>query len=48
MEPHRPVVDRGILKLIREEAFSGADFDLQSDGVVRVGPGVFIKLMIGL
>ncbi len=40
MEPHRPVVDRGILKLIREETFSGADFDLQSDGVVRVGPGL--------
>lgn len=38
MEPHRPIVDRGILKLIREETFSGADFDLQSDGVVRVNP----------
>ncbi len=36
-EPYRPVVDRGILKLIREETFSWADFDLQSDGVVRVG-----------
>ncbi len=48
MEPHRPVVDRGILKLIADETFSGADFDLQSDGVVRVGPGVVRKLMIGL
>lgn len=38
MEPHRPIVDRAILKLIREETFSGGDFDLQSDGVVRVGP----------
>jgi CRISPR-associated protein Cas1 len=36
MEPHRPVVDRGILKLIAEETFSGADFELQADGVVRV------------
>lgn len=36
MEPHRPVVDREILKLLREETFSGADFDLQSDGIVRV------------
>lgn len=40
MEPHRPVVDRVILKLIAEETFSGADFDLQSDGVVRVSPGL--------
>ncbi|WP_300380418.1 CRISPR-associated endonuclease Cas1 [Henriciella sp.] len=38
MEPHRPVVDRIVLKLINEETFSGADFDLQSDGVVRVNP----------
>lgn len=38
MEPMRPVVDRVILKLIAEETFSGADFDLQSDGVVRVNP----------
>lgn len=45
MEPHRPVADRGILKLIREETFSGADFDLQSDGVVRVGPGLVRKLV---
>jgi CRISP-associated protein Cas1 len=45
MEPHRPVVDRGILKLIAEETFSGADFDLQSDGVVRVGPGLVRRLV---
>lgn len=38
MEPMRPVVDRVVLKLIAEETFSGADFDLQSDGVVRVNP----------
>lgn len=36
MEPHRPVVDRAILKLIGEETFSGADFDLQSNGIVRL------------
>ena len=36
MEPQRPVVDRGILKLIQEHTFSGADFMLQPDGVVRV------------
>lgn len=45
MEPHRPVVDRGVLKLIREETFSGVDFDLQSDGVVRVGPGLVRRLV---
>jgi len=38
MEPMRPVVDRKILKLIRTETFSGADFDLQIGGVVRVNP----------
>ena len=38
MEPMRPVVDRVVLKLIAEETFSGADFDLQRDGVVRVNP----------
>ena len=38
MEPMRPVVDRVILKLVEEETFMGADFDLQSDGVVRVSP----------
>lgn len=38
MEPRRPVVDRVVLQLIREETFSGADFQLQSDGVVRLNP----------
>ena len=38
MEPHRPVVDRVVLGLVRDEVFSGADFLLQSDGVVRLGP----------
>lgn len=38
MEPMRPVVDCVVLQLIAEETFSGADFDLQSDGVVRVNP----------
>ncbi|MAI89048.1 CRISPR-associated endonuclease Cas1 [Ponticaulis sp.] len=40
MEPFRPVVDRAVLKLIQERTFSGADFDLQSDGVVRVNPNL--------
>lgn len=38
MEPKRPVVDRAILKLVQEYTFSGADFTLQKDGVVRVNP----------
>ena len=44
MEPMRPVVDRVILELIAEETFSGADFDLQSDGVVRVNAELTRKL----
>lgn len=38
MEPLRPVVDRAILKLVRDETFSGADFILQKDGVCRLSP----------
>ncbi len=38
MEPLRPVADRFVLKLVEEETFSGADFQLQSNGVVRVNP----------
>ena len=40
MEPHRPVVDRVPLKLIADETFSGADFDIQSNGVCRVSPEI--------
>lgn len=36
MEPLRPVVDRAVLKLVRAETFSGADFVLQGDGVCRL------------
>lgn len=38
MEPMRPIVDRAVFKLIAEETFSGADFQLQSDGVCRLNP----------
>jgi CRISP-associated protein Cas1 len=38
MEPLRPVVDRAMLKLIAEETFSAADFQLQRDGVCRLNP----------
>jgi CRISPR-associated protein Cas1 len=47
MEPLRPVADRRILELIRTETFSGADFDLQSDGVVRVNPELVRRLVGG-
>jgi hypothetical protein len=32
------VVDRAVVQLIVEETFSGADFQLQSDGVCRLNP----------
>ena len=38
MEPMRPVVDRVVLTLVAEETFSGADFDIQSNGVCRLNP----------
>jgi len=44
MEPKRPMVDRVVLRLISEETFSGADFDLQSNGVVRVNPQLVRRL----
>ena len=47
VEPMRPVVDRLILKLITEETFSGADFDLQSDEVVRINPE-FCRLLLSV
>lgn len=40
MEPLRPVVDRAVLKLVRQETFTGADFVLQSDGVCRLSPNL--------
>ncbi len=47
MEPQRPVVDRGILKLIQEHTFTGADFVLQKNGVVRVNPELVGSCLIG-
>jgi hypothetical protein len=38
MEPLRPVVDAAILKFVLAQTFSGADFILRSDGVVRLNP----------
>ena len=48
MEPERPVVDRAILKLVQEHTFSGADFMLQPDGVVRVNPELVRALTAAL
>ena len=38
MEPMRPVIDRAVLQLIRDETFTGADCSLQPDGVCRLNP----------
>ncbi len=38
MEPLRPVVDAAILKFAFAQTFSGADFILRPDGVVRLNP----------
>lgn len=38
MEPHRPGVDRTVLRFARENRFSGADFVLRTDGVCRLAP----------
>lgn len=38
MERLRPVLDCAVLRLVREEMFTGADFILQSDGVCRLNP----------
>lgn len=38
IEPHRPVVDGVILRLIREQRFAAADFTIRRDGVCRLSP----------
>lgn len=38
MEPMRPRVDAAVLKFVRDQCFSGADFVLRSDGVCRLNP----------
>ena len=38
MEPHRPRVDAAVLAFSLSETFSGADFVIRSDGVVRLAP----------
>ncbi len=45
MEPLRPVADRAVLNLVETETFSGADFQLQSNGVVRVNPELARRLI---
>jgi len=45
MEPHRPIVDRAVLTLVKDETFSGVDFLLQTDGVVRLGPELARRLV---
>jgi hypothetical protein len=38
MEPHRPKTDAAVLAFALSETFSGADFVIRSDGVVRLAP----------
>ena len=38
MEPYRPVIDREIIKIIKKEKLSGADFNIQRNGVCRLNP----------
>jgi CRISPR/Cas system-associated endonuclease Cas1 len=38
MEPMRPVVDRAVLRIVRDVTFTGGDFSLQHDGVCRLNP----------
>lgn len=38
LDPMRPEVDRLLLRLIREEKFSAADFTLTGDGTCRIYP----------
>lgn len=38
MEPDRPIVDRNVLGLLREDHLRPSDFALSSKGVCRVGP----------
>jgi CRISPR-associated protein Cas1 len=44
MEPHRPEVDQILLRLVEHTTFSGADFDSQTDGVVRINPELSRRL----
>lgn len=37
-EPHRPVVDGAVLRLIREQRFAAADFTIRRNGVCRLAP----------
>ena len=40
MEPYRPVIDREIIGIIKNEKLSGADFNIQKDGVCRLNPEI--------
>lgn len=42
MEPFRPVADRSVLKVLKQETFNGADFYLQSNGTVRINQNLIL------
>jgi len=45
MEPHRPEVDREVLKFALSETFSAADFVLRKDGVCRLSPPLATRIV---
>jgi CRISPR/Cas system-associated endonuclease Cas1 len=45
MEPLRPVVDRAVLDLVRNQVFEPADFMIRKDGVCRLNPEL-TKLLV--
>jgi CRISPR-associated protein Cas1 len=45
MEPLRPVADRAVLDLVRNQPFEPADFTIRKDGVCRLNPEL-AKLLV--
>lgn len=48
MEPFRPVVDRAVIKLVSEEAFSGADFYFAAERSCRLSPELARRVVHGV
>lgn len=48
MEPLRPVVDRAVLELVRNQPFEPADFTIRKDGVCRLNPEMAKVLVTGI
>ena len=46
MEPLRPVMDREILKFVRNETFSPGDFSIKRNGVCRLNPQLARRIVV--